>query len=154
MLLLLEVTVGEAPPAPPVPDEGFEIVTTSSVPRPLVARWNDGARSAAIGSNVADAEVTSASVAFGGTTRTIATENVFEATGAGDRVPFVETMSSMVTTRRVAVTVRGADVVSNQGNECPANGPPQSGSVGVVGTIGFVRMPNGVTSDGWPIPIR
>ncbi len=85
------VVVLAPPPAPPLPG-GVAVVTTSSVPRFIVARWNEGAKSEAIGAKVADADATSASVAVLGTTRMMPTLNAALATGAGVRAPFVVTI--------------------------------------------------------------
>jgi len=92
---------------PPSAGVDASAVSSSIWPRPEVAAPKLGASEAARGSNSFSRSRIASSVASFGTMRTTPSVS-FASARAGDRAPFTATTSSMLTVRRVAVTVKGA----------------------------------------------
>ena len=146
--------VAPAPPEPPPPPAPLSVVRTSSVARPCVASWNEGANELAIGPKSALSCAIVAASSVPDTSSTMPSVCVVgPLPAAGMRAPFALTTSSIVSVRRVAWTV-SALVASNHGNEWPAYTPPHSGSVGVAGATTFSSTPNGGTSAVVARPIK
>ena len=143
-----------APPAPPVPVGRGSSVTTSSVPRVVVAAWKVGANEAASGSNTWRAASMSVGVSLPETSSTIPSfHEVGEAPAAGTRAPLAVTTSSMVSARRVAVAVNVVPAL-NHGNEWAAYTPFQRGSVMAAGGTAPSSTPKGGTSAAVARPMR